>query len=195
MFFVLIALYLTLRFEWKMALGALLAVAHDIALTVGIYALFQFEISPATVVAFLTIMGYSLYDTIVVFDRVKDNERSLPLKTRMTYSDLANVSLNQVIMRSINTTITSVLPVISLLVVGSLVMGATSLQEFAIALLIGLLVGSYSSLFVAMPVVARLKQREAHWAEQDRNAEVISASNSIETVSYTHLTLPTICSV
>ena len=132
-FFILIALYLTLRFEWKMALGALLAVAHDIALTVGIYALFQFEISPATVVAFLTIMGYSLYDTIVVFDRVKDNERSLSLKARMTYSDLANVSLNQVIMRSINTTITSVLPVLSLLVVGSLFMGATSLQEFAIA--------------------------------------------------------------
>ena len=145
-FFILIALYLTLRFEWKMALGALLAVAHDIALTVGIYALFQFEISPATVVAFLTIMGYSLYDTIVVFDRVKDNERSLSLKARMTYSDLANVSLNQVIMRSINTTITSVLPVLSLLVVGSLFMGATSLQEFAIALLIGLIVGSYLSL-------------------------------------------------
>ena len=184
-FFILIALYLTLRFEWKMALGALLAVAHDIVLTVGIYALFQFEISPATVVAFLTIMGYSLYDTIVVFDRVKDNERSLSLKARMTYSDLANVSLNQVIMRSINTTITSVLPVVSLLVVGSLFMGATSLQEFAIALLIGLLVGSYSSLFVAMPSVAKLKQREPHWAEQDRSAEVLSASNSIENAAVT----------
>ena len=184
-FFILIALYLTLRFEWKMALGALLAVAHDIVLTVGIYALFQFEISPATVVAFLTIMGYSLYDTIVVFDRVKDNERSLSLKARMTYSDLANVSLNQVIMRSINTTITSVLPVVSLLVVDSLFMGATSLQEFAIALLIGLLVGSYSSLFVAMPTVAKLKQREPHWAEQDRSAEVLSASNSIESAAVT----------
>ena len=184
-FFILIALYLTLRFEWKMALGALLAVAHDIVLTVGIYALFQFEISPATVVAFLTIMGYSLYDTIVVFDRVKDNERSLSLKARMTYSDLANVSLNQVIMRSINTTITSVLPVVSLLVVGSLFMGATSLQEFAIALLIGLLVGSYSSLFVAMPKGAKLKQREPHSAEQDRRAEVLSASNSIESAAVT----------
>ena len=184
-FFILIALYLTLRFEWKMALCALLAVAHDIVLTVGIYALFQFEISPATVVAFLTIMGYSLYDTIVGFDRVKDNERSLSLKARMTYSDLANVSLNQVIMRSINTTITSVLPVVSLLVVGSLFMGATSLQEFAIALLIGLLVGSYSSLFVAMPTVAKLKQREPHWAEQDRSAEVLSASNSIESAAVT----------
>ena len=179
-FFILIALYLTLRFEWKMALGALVAVAHDIAFTVGIYALFQFEISPATVVAFLTIMGYSLYDTIVVFDRVKDNEKSLSLKTRMTYSDLANVSLNQVIMRSVNTTITSVLPVASLLVVGSLVMGATSLQEFAIALLIGLLVGSYSSIFVAMPLVSYLKRREPHWTEQDRSAEVLSESNSIE---------------
>ena len=139
-----------------MSLGALLAVGHDIALTVGIYAIFQFEISPATVVAFLTIMGYSLYDTIVVFDRVKDNERSLSVKTRMTYSDLANVSLNQVIMRSVNTTITSVLPVLSLLVVGSLIMGASSLQEFAIALLIGLLTGSYSSIIVAMTVVSRL---------------------------------------
>ena len=179
-FFILIALYLTLRFEWKMALGTLVAVAHDIALTVGIYAIFQFEISPATVVAFLTIMGYSLYDTIVVFDRVKDNERSLSLKTRMTYSDLANVSLNQVIMRSVNTTITSVLPVVSLLVVGSLIMGASSLQEFAIALLIGLVVGSYSSIFVAMPLVSSLKGREPHWAEQERNAELLSESNSIE---------------
>ena len=184
-FFVIIALYLTLRFEWKMSLGALLAVGHDIALTVGIYAIFQFEISPATVVAFLTIMGYSLYDTIVVFDRVKDNERSLSVKTRMTYTDLANVSLNQVIMRSVNTTITSVLPVLSLLVVGSLIMGASSLQEFAIALLIGLLVGSYSSIFVAMPVVSRLKRRESHWAEQERSADVLSESNSIQNAAST----------
>ena len=179
-FLILIAVYLTLRFEWKMALGALVAVAHDIAFTVGIYAIFQFEISPATVVAFLTIMGYSLYDTIVVFDRLKDNERSLSAKSRMTYSDLANVSLNQVIMRSVNTSITSVLPVLSLLVVGSLALGATSLQEFAIALLVGLIVGSYSSLFVAMPVVAQLKRRESHWVEQERSAGVLGQSNAIE---------------
>lgn len=179
-FLILIALYLTLRFEWKMALGALVAVAHDIAFTVGIYAIFQFEISPATVVAFLTIMGYSLYDTIVVFDRVKDNERSLSAKSRMTYPDLANVSLNQVIMRSVNTSITSVLPVLSLLVVGSLFLGATSLQEFAIALLVGLIIGSYSSLFVAMPVVSELKSRESHWAEQARSAGVLGQSNAIE---------------
>ena len=179
-FLILIALYLTLRFEWKMALGALIAVAHDIAFTVGVYAIFQFEISPATVVAFLTIMGYSLYDTIVVFDRLKDNERSLSAKSRMTYPDLANVSLNQVVMRSVNTSITSVLPVLSLLIVGSFILGASSLQEFAIALLVGLLVGSYSSLFVAMPIVSELKNRESHWAEQERSAEVLGTSNAIE---------------
>ena len=179
-FLILIALYLTLRFEWKMALGALIAVAHDIAVTVGIYAIFQFEISPATVVAFLTIMGYSLYDTIVVFDRVKDNERSLSAKRRRTYSDVANVSMNQAGMRSVNTSITSVLPVLSLLVVGSLAMGATSLQGFAIALLIGLIVGSYSSLFVAMPIVSKLKRRESHWAAQDQSSEILGQSNAIE---------------
>jgi preprotein translocase subunit SecF len=179
-FFVLIALYLWARFEWKMAAGALIAVAHDILLTVGVYALFQFEVTPATVVAFLTIMGYSLYDTIVVFDRVKDNERSLSAKSRVTYDSLANVSLNQVVMRSINTSITSVLPVLSLLVVGSLILGATTLQEFAIALLIGLLVGGYSSLFVAMPFVAATKGREAHWVEVAKAAESVGSHETLD---------------
>ena len=178
-FFVLIALYLWAKFEWKMSVAALVAVAHDIILTVGIYALFQFEVTPATVVAFLTIMGYSLYDTIVVFDRVKDNERALSAKSRVTYESLANVSLNQVVMRSLNTSVTSVLPVLSLLVVGSLFLGATSLQEFAIALLIGILVGSYSSLFVAMPLVAWTKSREAHWAELSHAAETMTSHESL----------------
>ena len=163
-FFVLIALYLWFRFEWKMSVGALIAVAHDIVLTVGAYALFGFEVTPATVVAFLTIMGYSLYDTIVVFDRVKSNERSLPARSHFTYHALANVSLNQVLTRSVNTSITSVLPVVSLLVVGAGFLGAGTLAEFATALLIGLLVGSYSSIFVAMPTVAWLKGYEPGWA-------------------------------
>ncbi|HCB37628.1 MAG TPA: protein translocase subunit SecF, partial [Acidimicrobiaceae bacterium] len=162
-FLVLIALYLWVRFEWKMSLGALAAVAHDTVLTVGAYALFGFEVTPATVVAFLTIMGYSLYDTIVVFDRVKSNERLLPARSHVTYTSLADVSLNQVLMRSVNTSITSALPVVSLLVVGAGVLGAGVLAEFAIALLIGILVGSYSSLFVAMPIVAALKMREDVW--------------------------------
>jgi preprotein translocase subunit SecF len=171
-FLILIALYLTLRFEWRMALGALVALFHDLAITVGVYAIFQIEVTPATVVAFLTIMGYSLYDTIVVFDRASENKKSLSAKSRITYRNLANVSLNQVIMRSINTTITSVLPVISLLVVGSLIMGATSLQEFAIALLVGLIAGAYSSLFVAMPIVAVLKEREPHWVAMQEAADI-----------------------
>jgi len=171
-FLALIALYLTLRFEWRMALGALVALFHDLAITVGVYAIFQIEVTPATVVAFLTIMGYSLYDTIVVFDRASENNKALSAKSRITYRNLANVSLNQVIMRSINTTITSVLPVASLLVVGSFIMGATSLQEFAIALLVGLIAGAYSSLFVAMPFVTVLKEREPHWVAMQEAANI-----------------------
>lgn len=179
-FFVLIALYLWFRFEWKMSLGALIAVGHDIVLTVGAYALFGFEVTPATVVAFLTIMGYSLYDTIVVFDRVKSNERSLPARSHFTYHALANVSLNQVLTRSVNTSITSVLPVLSLLIVGAGFLGAGTLAEFATALLIGLLVGSYSSIFVAMPTVAWLKGYEPGWAAAQVAADAAGRLDSME---------------
>jgi preprotein translocase subunit SecF len=179
-FFVLIALYLWFRFEWKMSVGALIAVAHDIVLTVGAYALFGFEVTPATVVAFLTIMGYSLYDTIVVFDRVKSNERSLPARSHFTYHALANVSLNQVLTRSVNTSVTSVLPVLSLLVVGAGFLGAGTLAEFATALLIGLLVGSYSSIFVAMPTVAWLKGYEPGWAAAQVAADAAGRHDSME---------------
>ncbi|WP_419945237.1 protein translocase subunit SecF [Candidatus Poriferisodalis sp.] len=179
-FFVLIALYLWLRFEWKMSVGALIAVGHDIVLTVGAYALFGFEVTPATVVAFLTIMGYSLYDTIVVFDRVKSNERSLPARSHFTYAALANVSLNQVLTRSVNTSVTSVLPVVSLLVVGAGFLGAGTLAEFATALLIGLLVGSYSSIFVAMPTVAWLKGYEPGWAAAQAAADAAGRHDSME---------------
>lgn len=179
-FFVLIALYLWFRFEWKMSIGALVAVAHDIVLTVGAYAVFGFEVTPATVVAFLTIMGYSLYDTIVVFDRVKSNERSLPARSHFTYPALANVSLNQVLTRSINTSVTSVLPVISLLVVGAGFLGAGTLAEFATALVIGLLVGSYSSLFVAMPAVAWLKNYEPQWTAARVAAEAAGRHDTMD---------------
>ena len=196
-FFVLIALYLWFRFEWKMSVGALIAVGHDIVLTVGAYALFGFEVTPATVVAFLTIMGYSLYDTIVVFDRVKSNERSLPARSHFTYHALANVSLNQVLTRSVNTSITSVLPVLSLLVVGAGFLGAGTLAEFATALLIGLLVGSYSSIFVAMPTVAWLKGYEPGWAAAQAAADAAGRHDSMEAAtqalaaeSYTRAALP-----
>ena len=160
-FFIIVAAYIAVRLEWKMAVGALIAVAHDILISVGVYALFQFEVTPATVIAFLTIMGYSLYDTIVVYDKVRDVGGRLTVTGRYTYSEMMNQSLNQVLMRSINTSITSVLPVLSMLVIGSLFLGALTLREFAIALLIGIVVGTYSSIFVAAAVVAFMKEREA----------------------------------
>lgn len=160
-FFIVLFIYISLRLEWKMAVGALAAVAHDILLTVGVYALFQLEVTSATVIAFLTILGYSLYDTLVVFDKIRENERRATSATAMTYTEVTSFSLNQVLMRSVNTTITSVLPVLAVLVVGRYILGAVTLQEFAIALLVGLIVGTYSSLFVATPIVAWLKEREA----------------------------------
>lgn len=160
-FFVVLFIYISLRLEWKMAVGALAAVAHDILLTVGVYALAQLEVTSATVIAFLTILGYSLYDTLVVFDKIRENETRAQGVAAMTYTEVTSFSLNQVLMRSVNTTITSVLPVLAVLVVGRFVLGAVTLQEFAIALLVGLLVGTYSSLFVATPIVAFLKEREA----------------------------------
>jgi len=184
-FFILLALYITFRFEWKMAAAALIAVAHDILISVGVYALFQFEVTPATVIAFLTIMGYSLYDTIVVFDRVKETSRAAE-KARTRYTDVVNVSLNQVAMRSVNTSITSGLPVLSMLVIGRFVLGAVALQEFAVALLVGILAGTYSSIFVAAPILVALKLREPEWA---RRRELARKSGEVGSVAEAATTL------
>jgi len=168
-FFLLISVFISWRFEWKMAIAALAAVAHDLLISVGIYSIFQFEVTPATVIAFLTILGFSMYDTIVVFDKVLENTERLG--TRVPYADIVNLSMNQVLMRSINTNIAAVLPVLSVLVVGSQIMGAIALQEFALALLIGIITGSYSSIFIATPVLALLKEREPKYrAVRDRRA-------------------------
>ena len=162
-FFVLISLYIWMRFELKMALAALAAVVHDILITVGVYSISRFEVTPATVVAFLTILGYSLYDTIVVFDKVEENTRGSSAAARMTYSDIVNLSMNQVLMRSINTSLVAILPILSVLVVGAGLLGATVLKDFGLALLIGLLTGAYSSIFVASPILAALKEREPRY--------------------------------
>ena len=159
LFFVAVAAYLAWRLEWRMAIGAIIAVVHDLALTVGVYALVRFEVSPATVIALLTILGYSLYDTVVVYDKVRENQNS-PVGDGVGPTELINRSMNQVLMRSINTTITTVLPVLSMLVVGGIVLGATGLFDFALALFVGLILGTYSSIFVAAPVLAWLKERE-----------------------------------
>jgi preprotein translocase subunit SecF len=174
-FFVLIALYLSLRFEWRMALAAIVAVVHDIIITAGVYALTGFEVTPATVVAFLTILGFSLYDTVVVFDKVKENEETLGTVRGDTYSMMVNRSLNQVLMRSLNTSFVAVLPVFSLLVVGRFGLGAVGLQDFALALLVGLITGAYSSIFVATPFLAWLKEKEPkHRALRERSAQFLA---------------------
>ncbi|HEX2039189.1 MAG TPA: protein translocase subunit SecF [Acidimicrobiales bacterium] len=163
-FLVAITAYISLRFEWKMAVATLAALFHDILVTVGVYSLSGFEVTPATVIAGLTILGYSIYDGIVVFDKVDENTRGLAASGRMTYGEMVNVSLNQVLMRSLNTSITALLPILSLLVVGGFILGATTLQDFALALLIGLTASAYSSIFVASPLLALLKEREPRYA-------------------------------
>jgi preprotein translocase subunit SecF len=160
-FLVAVTLFITWRFEWKMALAALAALFHDLIITGGIYAALGLVVTPATVIAILTILGYSLYDTVVVFDKITENVHDLHAKS--TYSEIVNLSMNQVLMRSINTSLTSLLPVGSLLLVGSFALGAVTLQEFALALFIGIAVGTYSSIFVASPLLALWKETESEW--------------------------------
>ena len=163
-FLLAITVYITLRFEWKMALATLAALFHDIFVTVGVFSLSGFEVTPATVIATLTILGYSIYDGIVVFDKIDENTKGMAASGRMTYGDMVNLSLNQVLMRTLNTSITALLPILSLLVIGSFILGATTLQEFALALLIGLTASAYSSIFIASPLLALLKEREPRYA-------------------------------
>jgi preprotein translocase subunit SecF len=164
-FLIVVSGYIWLRFEGKMALAALVALIHDILITIGIYSLSGFQVSPDTVIAFLTVLGYSLYDTIVVFDRIQENTRGLASTNRMTYSDTVNLSINQVLARSLNTSLVAILPILSILVVGAWILGASALQDFGLALFIGLTTGAYSSLFIASPLLALLKEREPRYAE------------------------------
>ena len=164
-FLAVVAVFISLRFEWRMALAAIVAMVHDVLISVGIYSIFQFIVTPPTVIAFLTILGYSLYDTIVVFDRVKENEARFAAQ-RPPYEDVLNVSMNQVLMRSLNTSFSSIVPVISLLFIGAGVMGQSTLAEFALALLIGMATGVYSSIFVAAPLLGVLKRSDKNWASR-----------------------------
>jgi preprotein translocase subunit SecF len=161
-FFVIVSMYIAWRFEWKMAIAAILAMMHDVLISVGLYAVFGFSVTPATVIAFLTILGFSLYDTIVVFDKVHENTTRYAA-AKVSYGDIINVSMNQVLMRSINTSLAAVLPVLSLLVLGSWIMGAIALQEFALALLVGMFLGAYSSIYIATPLLAVFKGRETKY--------------------------------
>jgi len=155
-----ITLYITLRFEWKMALGAMVAMVHDVLITAGVYALTGREVSPPTVIAILTILGFSLYDTVVIFDKVKENTESTALLGKDTYEGVANYSMNQVLMRSVNTSLVVVLPILSLLL-----FGGDTLKDFAFAMLVGVVTGAYSSIFVATPILVMLKEREPKYQQ------------------------------
>jgi preprotein translocase subunit SecF len=161
-FLLVVAVFISIRFEWRVALASIIAMVHDVVISVGIYSLFGFVVTPETVIAFLTILGYSLYDSIVVFDRVRENEARFAAH-KAPYADVINVSMNQVLMRSLNTSISSVIPVLSLLVIGAGLLGAEALSEFAIALLVGMITGAYSSIFIAVPLLAIFKQRDPKW--------------------------------
>src|SRR5215471_12039632 len=172
-----------------MATTTIITMIHDIIFTIGVYALFQFHVTPATVTAFLTILGFSLYDTVVVFDKVVEYQRTLTATGRSTYSEMVNRALNSVLMRSLSTSLVALLPVVSLLVVGSGIMGATALEDFALALLAGLFIGSYSSIFVAAPLLAWWKEKEPQYkalADRRRRTTMAaaSASTGVPVVSY-----------
>jgi preprotein translocase subunit SecF len=162
-FLVAIVLYLTITFEWKMAMSAIIKLLHDIVIVVGVYALVGFEVSPASVIGLLTILGYSLYDTVVVFDKVRENTAGLLGGARMTYSQSANLAVNQTLVRSINTAIVGLLPVAAILFVGAGLLGAGTLKDLALVLFVGMLVGTYSSICIATPILATLKEREPQY--------------------------------
>lgn len=169
-FLIVIALYISWQLEWRMAVGALVGVAHDIVISVGIYSLFEFEVTPATVISFLTILGFSLYDTIVVYDRVKENIARFDRSGQYTFTGIMRRSLNQVMMRSVNTTIVSLLPVLSMLIIGAILFDQPLLRDFSLALFIGIFLGAFSSLFIASPVVVWLKEREERYVRIRRRA-------------------------
>jgi preprotein translocase subunit SecF len=155
-----IATYVAFRFEWKMAIGALVAMVHDVVITAGVYALTGREVSPGTVIAILTILGFSLYDTVVIYDKLKENAESTMIMARDTYEGVANLSMNQVLMRSVNTSLVVVLPIFSLLL-----FGGDTLKDFAFAMLIGVITGAYSSIFIATPLLVILKEREERFRQ------------------------------
>ena len=159
-FLLVVMIYLAMALEPKMAVSAIVAVIHDVFITVGIYALVGFDVTPATIIGFLTILGYSLYDTVVVFDRVRDNTKSISATSTKTYSQAVNLAVNQTIVRSANTSIVAILPVAAILFVGAGLLGAGTLKDLSLSLFIGLLVGTYSSLFIAPPLLAQLRERE-----------------------------------
>jgi preprotein translocase subunit SecF len=171
-FFIAVVAYISIRFEPKMAVAAFIAMVHDLLVTVGVYSLFGFQITPDTVIAILTILGYSLYDTVVVFDRVRDNAGGILKSGDLSYGEMVNLSMNQTLARSINTSLVAILPVLAVLLVGADILGATTLQNYGLALFVGLTSGAYSSIFIASPLLAWMKEREPRFREMAERARL-----------------------
>ena len=178
-FILLVILFLAIYFEFKMAIAAIVALVHDVIITIGVYALVGFEVTPATVIGLLTILGYSLYDTVVVFDKVRENTKGIGGQTRRTYSGAANLALNQTLVRSINTSVVAILPVAAILVIGSGLLGAGTLKDLALSLFIGMIAGTYSSIFVAAPIVLWWSRRKG----KDLREDVIATEAKAEAVA------------
>jgi preprotein translocase subunit SecF len=178
-FLILVSLVLAAYFRtWKMSLAALIALAHDLVITVGIYALAGFEVTPASVIGFLTILGYSLYDTVVVFDKVRENTLEAEGNGRLSYSQAANQAVNQTLVRSINTSVVALLPVASILGIGYFLLGPGTLLDLSLALFVGIAVGTYSSIFIATPVLADLREREPGMQELKKRAARYQAAQA-----------------
>jgi preprotein translocase subunit SecF len=172
-FLLLVTLLMALYFRTvKMSLAALVALTHDVVITLGIYALVGFEITPAAVIGFLTILGYSLYDTVVVFDKVRENTQDVELSETKTFASQVNLAINQTLVRSVNTSVVAVLPVGSILFIGAAVLGAGTLRDIALALFIGILAGTYSSVFIAGPLYVTLREREGRFTDKKEPAKV-----------------------
>jgi len=159
-FLLLLVIFLSIYFDWRMAIAALVALAHDLVITIGIYALTGLEVTPATVIGVLTILGYSLYDTVVVFDKVRENTRGIGGQSVLTYAEAANLAVNQTLVRSINTSVVALLPVLAIIVVGAGLLGAGTLLDLAVALGVGMAAGTYSSIFIATPFLVQMKNRQ-----------------------------------
>jgi preprotein translocase subunit SecF len=160
-FLVLVSVVMTIYFRnWRMALAAIVALFHDLVITAGVYAAVGWEVTPATVIGFLTILGYSIYDTVVVFDKVRENTAGITDQTRSTYEERANLAVNQTLVRSINTSVVALLPVAAILFIGAFVLGAGTLRDIALALFVGMIVGAFSSIYLATPLEVALRERE-----------------------------------
>lgn len=177
-FMVIVSIYISIRFQYRMAIAAIIALIHDLVLTAGVYSLVGFEVTPSTIVGLLTILGFSLYDTVVIFDKVGENTRDLTAGSRATFSEATNRAVNQTLMRSINTSLISLLPVAGLLFIGALILGVGTIKDLALVMFVGLATGAYSSLFLAAPIVTDLTERLPEYKALTKRVQAKRASDA-----------------